>query len=309
MPAQEKLSQTEQYLAYLTGLGIAVAMAALLLTALGTIENDNITISLLLVGLAMIILGIGGWLILVRPWEKFDDLQTPFYTGHAHAEPTEAAGEAVAEPETEETEAEVVPAKKPAAEVMPAKKPAAEVVPAKKAIAGVVPAKKPAAEVVPAEPDDLTLIEGIGPKSAVALNDAGITTFAQIAAMQPGALEDAIKSRKVRLVGSTETWPLQARLAAAGDLSAFEDLKARIKGGILHDDLTQIEGLGPKTQDALYGAGLRTFADIASRTPDALREVLAQAGLKSVNPDTWPEQAALIVKDDLSGLKAMQDEM
>ena len=59
-------------------------------------------------------------------------------------------------------------------------------------------AVEPAEE--PAEPDDLTLIEGIGPKSAAALNDAGITTYAQVAAMQPDALEDAIKSRKVRLV-------------------------------------------------------------------------------------------------------------
>ena len=276
MPAQEKLTQIEQYLAYLTGLGIAIAMAALLLTALGTIENDNITISLLLVGLAMIVLGIGGWLIMVRPWEKFDDLKTPHYTGHEeHPEPEAAVAEpavaeaAVAEPAVAEPVAEAVVEAEPEA----------------------APEAEPAAE-----PDDLTLIEGIGPKSAAALADAGITTFAQVAAMQPDALEDAIKSRKVRLVGSTETWPLQARLAAAGDMSALENVKGRIKGGILHDELTKIEGLGPKAQEALYDAGVRTFDDIANRTPDALRDVLTQAGMKSVKPDTWPEQASQLSK-------------
>ena len=282
MPAQEKLTQIEQYLAYLTGLGIAIAMAALLLTALGTIENDNITISLLLVGLAMIVLGIGGWLIMVRPWEKFDDLKTPHYTGHEeHPEPEAAVAEpAVAEPAVAEAAvAEAVPAEAAVAEPVVEAEPEA------------APEAEPAAE-----PDDLTLIEGIGPKSAAALADAGITTFAQVAAMQPDALEDAIKSRKVRLVGSTETWPLQARLAAAGDMSALENVKGRIKDGILHDELTKIEGLGPKAQEALYDAGVRTFDDIANRTPDALRDVLTQAGMKSVKPDTWPEQASQLSK-------------
>lgn len=284
MPAQEKLTQIEQYLAYLTGLGIAIAMAALMLTALGTIENDNITISLLLVGLAMIVLGIGGWLILVRPWEKFDDLKSPFYTGHdEHPEPE--AGAAVAETPAKEPEAKVAAVKKPAAEAAPAKEPAA--------------AAKAAPEAVPeavGEPDDLTLIEGVGPKSAAALAEAGITTYAQVAAMPPEALEEAIKSRKVRLVGSTETWPLQARLAAAGDLTALDAMKGRIKGGILHDDLTQIDGLGPKAQDALYDAGVRTFDDVAGSTPDALRAILTGAGMKSVKPDTWPEQASTLAK-------------
>jgi len=261
VPAQEKLTPTEQYLAYLTGLGIAVAVAALLLTALGTIENDNITVSLLLVGLALVILGVGGWLILLRPWEKFDDLKTPYYVGHeerAHA---------------------------------------AE---------GVTAFTGPGR---PAGPDDLTLIEGIGPKSAAALAAAGITRFEQVAALSAEELEKTIKERKVRLVGSTATWPIQAHFAASGDLTALHDFQARIKGGILHDDLTRIEGIGPKVQAALYLAGIRTFQDVAHSAPDALRKVLVDAGLKTVSPERWPEQASLVVSDDLTGLKKLQDEM
>jgi predicted flap endonuclease-1-like 5' DNA nuclease len=267
VPAQEKLSPTEQNLAYVIGGGVLIAMAALFFAALGTVQDDRYTISVLIVGLAVAVVGVASWLILLRPWEKFDDLKTPYYTGHAeHAE-------------AETTAAQSAPA------------------------AATKEAPRPAG------PDDLTLIEGIGPKSAAALAAAGITSFAQIASMAPAELETLVKQRRVRLVGSTDTWPQQARLAASGDLTALEDFQKRIKGGILHDDLTEIEGIGPKAQAALYQAGIRTYQDLAQSTPDALRRILDDAELKTVNPQTWPEQAGLIVRDDLTGLKKLQDEL
>ena len=82
MPARERLTPTEQYLAYVIGAGIALAIIAMLFTSLGTIANSDITTSLLLVGLAIAAVGIAAWLIMVRPWERFDDLKTPHYTGH-----------------------------------------------------------------------------------------------------------------------------------------------------------------------------------------------------------------------------------
>jgi predicted flap endonuclease-1-like 5' DNA nuclease len=255
VPAQEKLSSTEQNLAFLIGGGVIIAMLALFFAALGTVQDDRYTISGLLVGLAVIIIGAAGWMVLLRPWEKFDDLKTPYYTGHAAAE-----------------------------------------------VAATQAPRR-------AGPDDLTLIEGIGPKSAAALAATGITTFAQIARMSPRELEQVIKEHKVRLVSTTDTWPQQARLAASGDLTALEDFQKRIKGGILHDDLTQIEGIGPKAQAALYQAGIRTYQDLAQSTPDTLRQILVAAGLKTVNPETWPEQAALVVGDDLTGLRKLQDDL
>ena len=41
----------------------------------------------------------------------------------------------------------------------------------------------------PASPDDLEVISGIGPATARRLNEAGITTYAQLAAMTPGELD------------------------------------------------------------------------------------------------------------------------
>lgn len=217
MPAQEKLTPNEQHLAYLTGLGIAITIVALLLIGLGTIDNADITTSLLIVGLALIALGVGGWLIMVRPWERFDDLKTPHYTGresHAPAEEAAPVARAMAAPEVAPVE-EIASVAEAVAEVEPAL--AEEVAPAAEAVAA---------------PDDLTLIEGIGPKSAAALIENGIMTFAQVAAMTAGQLEQAVKGRGVRLVGSTATWPQQAALAAAGDFEALAELQAKLKGGV-----------------------------------------------------------------------------
>ncbi len=275
MPAQEKLSPTEQYLAYLTGLGIVITVVALFLIALGTIENDNIATSLLIVGIVIIVLGVAGWLLLVRPWERFDDLKTPHYTGHE---------------EHVETAAPVAEAAAPAEAVAQAEAPVTPPAPA-------------------AAPDDLTLIEGIGPKVASALHAAGITTFAQVAAMTPEQLEQTLREQGVRLVGSTATWPEQARLAAAGDLTALQSQQARIKGGgaVIEDDLTLIEGIGPKSAAALRDAGITTFAQVAAMTPEQLEQIVRERGVRLVGSTaSWPEQARLAAAGDLSGLEALR---
>lgn len=339
MPAQEKLSPTEQILAYLIGGGIGLAVVALFLYGLAVIDSDY-ALSFLLIGLALIVIGIGAWLFLLRPWEHFDDLKTPLYTGHdEHGEHEEAAAEmhtgpvaleeprpdtAVATesaPAVEEKPAAPEPEKAPAAAPKPqpdaALEPAPDKAPAPEPVAAAEPEpqEEPAPEPEPepaeepGEPDDLTVIEGVGPKSAQALNDGGVMTFKQMAAMTPEALEDTVKSRKVRLVGSTTTWPMQAELAAEGDFTALEDLKSRIKGGYLHDDLTQIEGVGPKAQEALYDAGFRSFEDVAAASVDALKAVLEQADLKLLTPDTWPQQAELLAKGDSAALKDLQDRL
>jgi predicted flap endonuclease-1-like 5' DNA nuclease len=270
VPAQEKLSPTEQYLAYLTGLGVVITIVALFLIALGTIENDDITTSLLIVGIVIIALGVAGWLILVRPWERFDDLKTPHYTGHEEHAPTAPSA------------AEAVPPVERAAQVQAAAAP-------------------------PATADDLTLIEGIGPKSAAALREAGITTFAQLAAITPEQLEQILSERGVRLVGSTATWPEQARLAAAGDLTALAGQQARIKGGVVEDDLTLIEGIGPKSAAALREAGITTFAQIAAMTPEQLEQIVRERGVRLVGSTaSWPEQARLAAAGNLSELEALK---
>lgn len=81
--------------------------------------------------------------------------------------------------------------------------------------------------------DDLTRIEGIGPKISSVLNAAGITTFAHLAAAEPGRLLQVLEEADPRLLrlADPRTWPEQAELAAAGNWEALQALQESLKGG------------------------------------------------------------------------------
>ncbi len=93
------------------------------------------------------------------------------------------------------------------------------------AIAG--PAAEPAAAPVV---DDLVIIEGIGPKIASVLNEAGVTSFAQLAAMDPAKISEILLAANLRLA-DPHSWPEQARRAANGDTAGLQALQDRLKGG------------------------------------------------------------------------------
>jgi predicted flap endonuclease-1-like 5' DNA nuclease len=79
-------------------------------------------------------------------------------------------------------------------------------------------------------PDDLKRIEGIGPKISKLLNEAGITTFSQLAASSVSQLEQIVRNAGIS-IADPGTWPEQAILAAEGDWDALRDLQDRLKGG------------------------------------------------------------------------------
>lgn len=88
------------------------------------------------------------------------------------------------------------------------------------------------------EGDDLTTIEGLGPKSAQALQAAGITTFAQIASSSAEELEDIVKVKGgVRILeGQAKTWPKQAQFLVDGDEAGFKEYTDHLVGGREPDD-------------------------------------------------------------------------
>ncbi len=75
------------------------------------------------------------------------------------------------------------------------------------------------------------------------------------------------------------------------------------------DDLTRIEGIGPKTQEAFNAAGIRTFSALAATPAEKLQAILDEAGLKLGNPGTWPEQAALAAKGDWTRLEELSENL
>jgi hypothetical protein len=75
------------------------------------------------------------------------------------------------------------------------------------------------------------------------------------------------------------------------------------------DDLTILEGIGPKVAKILNETGILSFADLAGANADEVEKVLDAAGLQMMDPAGWIEQAKLAAKDDMDGLKKLQDEL
>ncbi|HOY70307.1 MAG TPA: helix-hairpin-helix domain-containing protein [Methylotenera sp.] len=92
-------------------------------------------------------------------------------------------------------------------------------------------------------------------------------------------------------------------VAAANPATAKPAAKAK------KDDLTIVEGIGPKIAELLIADGIVTFADLANAKVEAIAAILAKAGSRysTHKPDTWPQQAALARDGKMDELKALQD--
>jgi DNA-directed RNA polymerase subunit beta' len=163
--------------------------------------------------------------------------------------------------------------------------------------------------------DDLTRIEGIGPKIAKLLNSVGIETFADLSATTPVQIRELLEENGMPM-HDPGTWPDQALLAANGDWDKLSEWQQELDGGVAvdlagSDDLTKIEGIGPKIAELLNQSGIQTYAQLSRTTPSKLEEILHAAGgiYATRNPSTWPDQAMLAASGEWEKLKEWQDEL
>jgi len=115
------------------------------------------------------------------------------------------------------------------------RRPEEEAVPTAKAEATaparVAESPAPVARPAPPMPDDLTCIEGIGPKISSLLQAADIMAFVQLAATDVSRLKQILAEADLIALADPSTWPEQASLAAAGEWDALEALQDELKGG------------------------------------------------------------------------------
>jgi large subunit ribosomal protein L21 len=90
-----------------------------------------------------------------------------------------------------------------------------------------------------------------------------------------------------------------------------EDQKseARVEKKAEADNLTKIEGIGPKVSIVLNEAGISTFEDLSNAKVEDLQKILGDAGLRMMDPTTWPEQAKFAADGDWDTLKTLQDKL
>jgi len=81
--------------------------------------------------------------------------------------------------------------------------------------------------------DDLTLIEGVGPKAAKLLTTAGISTYAKLSGATSAEIKDILsKGGPAFQTLNPDTWPRQGQLAADGKWGDLNALKSRLVGGV-----------------------------------------------------------------------------
>ena len=108
--------------------------------------------------------------------------------------------------------------------------------------------------------------------------------------------------------------PAATASKAAPKMAAVIDLAAAKKAGFAlknANDLTVVEGIGPKINELFNNAGVKTFVQLAAQSVTQMRKVLDDGGsrFRIANPSTWAQQAALAADNKWEELKKLQDNL
>ena len=173
-------------------------------------------------------------------------------------------------------------------------------------------------EARPVVADDLTKIKGIGPKLAEKFNSAGVTSYAELAALDSAAIDKILDGSGTKFRLATPevraSWADQGNLAGAGDwdgLKAYQDgMVANTGGG---GGLNKVWGLGSKVRRLLSAHGIEDYNGLASANTSDIDDAL-KAG-SSYYPgmthaeihQAWTEQARMASESKWSQLAGYKE--
>ena len=165
-------------------------------------------------------------------------------------------------------------------------------------------------------PNDLTQIEGIGPEIAEMLKAFGISTYSDLASRTPDQIREMLGPQFA--ADDPTTWSDQAQLAASGDWEGLRAWQSQLSGGVESepvilemapaDDLTRIEGIGPRIAEILVAGGIGTYADLAAMGTEQI-SLLLGGEFAAHDPSTWPGQAQMAAAGQWDDLLAWQGQL
>ena len=134
------------------------------------------------------------------------------------------------------------------------------------------------------------------------------TTQASTAAPAKMADVPAAPAAKAAEPPKAPTPKPEAPKAMVIDIAAAKKAGFAIKNA---NDLTIVEGIGPKINELFNDNGIKTFAQLAAANVPQLRAILDKGGsrFRIANPSTWARQAALAAENKWTELKKLQDEL
>ena len=131
---------------------------------------------------------------------------------------------------------------------------------------------------------------------------SGLTKIKASAFASKGDWEGLIETQKQLSGGKT---------GAVSSDSKVE--KILIRMGVLNrwkqDDLTAVEGIGPKIAGLMRENGVNTWREMANTSVDRLKEILTIGGdrFRLADPKSWPKQAELAADGEWDQLQEYQD--
>lgn len=172
------------------------------------------------------------------------------------------------------------------------------------------------------EKNDLTAIEGIGPFLEKKLNDAGVFTYADIAAWDAEKIAE-ITTKISFFEGRIEKddWVGQAKKLIDETPEEFAESNTIVGARSLEleethvvpalNDLKLIMGIDEPIEKILFTAGINSFAELAKMDPDEIRNILVvvDPALNGVDPSAWPAQARLALDEEWDVLHDYQEQL
>jgi predicted flap endonuclease-1-like 5' DNA nuclease len=197
--------------------------------------------------------------------------------------------------------------------------------------------------------DDLTVVEGIGPKIAEIIEADGIGTWRSLSRVHSSHIKGLLDAAGPRFqMHDPGTWPEQAGLLADGRWGEFKALSEVLVGGVrvtgsgadgvvgfaglgaeadvapdldaavgvlgfrpALDDLKVIEGIGPAIEKLMNEAGIGTWRRMSNTDPAVLSDILNEAGprFRIHDPGTWPRQAGLLADGMWDDFRQLTDDL
>ena len=151
------------------------------------------------------------------------------------------------------------------------------------------------------------------PKAKAAAPKATDKPEAKVTKKEPSASKESAPVAKEATPAKEAPAAAKVETAPAKEEAPVAEKEAAPKAAAKSDeadDLKKIEGIGPKIAEVLAEAGVSTFAAVAKMDRDAIKAILETVStLKSKEPKTWPQQAALAADGKWDELKVLQDEL
>jgi|SRR5690625_2719846 len=100
-------------------------------------------------------------------------------------------------------------------------------------------------------------------------------------------------------------------IVSIGGQKATPKKETKAKKAGKKEDLTLIEGIGPKSAEALTNAGIDSFEKLSKASEEEINKILSEASssLAHLDPQTWAKQAKMAHEGKFDELKAWQDEL